>query len=510
MKYIDTKEIKMFQDKKLLKQSLKSILRLFRNERILDSITDTLRGKSIAVEYFNVNFCKPIHLGHMRSLAVGRAYRNLLRSAGACVKSISYHGDYGSHMERIMAYMLTKHRKFKSDDRESIDKNFHRIYSEACAANDAALKNELSSLGEEGGMNMCDRQNDHTAELYEQIQNLSMKYINEFLVQYGGYFDITDFESNYCKKAQRICKFLENSNVIQKHLDSGCLYFRKEEKRKDKIILLKSNGDTVYLSRDIAAFLSREESIGFDDIFYTTDSRQKQHFENLKEIIARMGYSESSEKINHLSYGIVKNMSSRKGQFIDDDQYRRAIRTSYNRIKFGKIQRDTGLHKSDIETDKFLRQCIMASLIMPCVTKNIEITEDFIQQSVIQIIRLNYCYLRLNSLLKKFEIDEATFDTMCEEVDIESFFADDNFINALLAIMTFDIVVQRAVASKSINTPINYVSKLLPQINQFHDKVNNNSTHKREDMYRELILLVSFKALLFQSLKIANIEIINF
>lgn len=167
-------------------------------------------------------------------------------------------------------------------------------------------------------------QNQHLFDQWSHFRDLSIKQLNELYQRLGIHFDIQTSESMYSKSSYDVINLLSEIGLTEKHSD-GAIFAKISANGSNTndgttlIPLLKSDGSTLYLTRDIAAALHRSKHYHFDRMYYVVDSSQAKHFTNLKNILQAMT-NPIHANIKHLRFGRIIGMSTRRGEtiFLDD------------------------------------------------------------------------------------------------------------------------------------------------------------------------------------------------
>lgn len=263
--------------------------------------------KHVVVEFSSPNIAKPFHLGHLRSTIIGNFISNLYAYFQNNVIRLNYLGDWGTQFGFIKVG-LEELKYSRSDLETNPIKLLYESYVHAnsLAKNDAEIANrarkEFSKL-ETGLVEMEDWKLiiDYTKEeLSKTYERLSVR------------FDEYHMESMYnINDIQNVINQLKENNILQLQ-DDGKQTATVNDR---KVPLLKSDGTSLYLTRDIAAAIDRFSKYKFDRMFYLADNSQHNHFTALKCILRQLQLP-WEDKIEHVKFGRVRGMSSRKGNAV--------------------------------------------------------------------------------------------------------------------------------------------------------------------------------------------------
>lgn len=147
---------------------------------------------------------------------------------------------------------------------------------------------------------------------WEQIKSYTMDELTVMYERLNVVFDVYEFESMYRRnEVENVIAQLREKNLITKE-DDGRLVVNVGDRR---VPIVKSDSTTLYLTRDIAAFLERKKRYEMDKIFYVVDNGQNDHFTAIKNIVGDLGFDAGS-LIHHVKFGRIKGMSTRKGSVV--------------------------------------------------------------------------------------------------------------------------------------------------------------------------------------------------
>lgn len=269
-------------------------------------------GKNVTIDFSAPNIAKPFHIGHIRSTVIGDAIRNIYKALGYNTIGINYIGDYGTQFGvMIAAYKLWGDKKaIDADPINELLKLYVRYNTEAeddPSMMDAA-RAEFRNL-EEG--------QEEAVELWQWFKDLSLKEFDRVYEILDIKFDNYHGESYNAKAEPRVIKELKDKNLL---IDSeGAQIMDLSDEELPPAIILKSNGSSAYITRDIATAENRDIEYGFYKNLYVVASQQNLHFQQLRKILKKMGH-EYWENCIHIPFGLVsmkdRTLSTRRGHVI--------------------------------------------------------------------------------------------------------------------------------------------------------------------------------------------------
>ena len=287
-------------------------------------------GKTILVEFSSPNIAKPFHAGHLRSTIIGGFLSNLYERLGWKVVRMNYLGDWGKQF----GVLAVGFRKYGSD--EELAKNpiqhLFEVYvkinqdiareKEEAEKTGISLDEQKSTDGQARAFFKKMEQGDEEAlKLWKKFRELS---ITKYIDTYGRLnikYDVYSGESQVSQKTMdMVMDQLHEKKLI--HEDRGALLvdFKKLGKKKlGKVLVQKTDGTSLYVTRDLGAAIERKQKYNFDKMIYVIASQQDLHVKQFFTILKMMGYKWADDLI-HVNFGMVLGMSTRKGTvvFLDD------------------------------------------------------------------------------------------------------------------------------------------------------------------------------------------------
>lgn len=265
--------------------------------------------KNIIVEFSSPNIAKPFHLGHLRSTIIGNYIANINSFVENNVKRINYLGDWGTQYGLIQLGI----DMIDINEDEMKKSPIKALYTAYITANKLA-ETDSSILGRARKIfNDLETGIGVTCEQWKTFKQYTIEELKRTYGRIGITFDEYHWESMYnAKNMERIIMLMEKMQLLA----------TDEQNRKvvnldnDKIVpLIKSDGSTLYIARDIAAAIDRFEKNNFDCMYYVVDNTQAEHFSNLLEILRRMKMP-WVERLKHIKFGRLHGMRTRKGNII--------------------------------------------------------------------------------------------------------------------------------------------------------------------------------------------------
>ncbi|VDO04995.1 unnamed protein product [Rodentolepis nana] len=266
--------------------------------------------QKVLVEFSSINIAKPMHMGHFRATVLGNFVRNINLAARNVVTSVNYLGDWGTQFG-LLSLGFENYGDPDLLAREPL-KHLHSVYVRACQSMDS---NDGKSVASALATQMESGQRPDLLELWYKFRELSLKELQHLYARMNVQFDHYEYESDFVAAAKALIDLLIKRRIGRKEED-GSVSAGSSEPGK-RVTLLKSDGGTLYLTRDLAAAISRFENFGFDRMHYVVEDGQREHFLNLAHLLSGMGYEwakpNSSPWPLHVRFARVSGASTRRG-----------------------------------------------------------------------------------------------------------------------------------------------------------------------------------------------------
>ena len=297
--------INFFLDRKKLAQNL--ILKILKEKENFGK-ANIGKGKRIVVEFSSPNIAKPFGIGHLRSTIIGNSISKICEFEGFSVIRINYLGDWGTQFGKL----LLGFKKFGS--KKSLEKNpikhLLEIYVKANKKIYEKQSREWFKKLEEGDK--------EALELWKKFRELSLKDFEKIYKLLNIKFDVYSGESMYNEEMKKVLKELDEKGLLKK--SDGALVVNLEEYNLGVALIQKSDGTTLYATRDLASAIERHKKYKFSRMIYEVGQEQKLHFRQVFKILELMGHGWAKECV-HVDHGLYldetgKKFATRKGKTI--------------------------------------------------------------------------------------------------------------------------------------------------------------------------------------------------
>ncbi|ORY85012.1 mitochondrial and cytoplasmic arginine-tRNA ligase Rrs1/Mrs1 [Protomyces lactucae-debilis] len=321
---------------------------------------DTFKGKKGIVEFSSPNIAKPFHAGHLRSTIIGSFLANLHEAMGWEVVRMNYLGDWGKQYGLLaLGYeAFGNEEELKQDAIKHLYDVYVQINAQATAEEDAEkarkVKCEEEGTPYEPRETLHDRarayfkamEDGSEAELavWRKFRDLSIVKLEQTYARLNIHYDFYSGESQVPqKRMDDAMELLKQKELIVEEKGALLVDLIPANKKLGRAIVQKRDGTTLYLTRDIGEVQDRWEKYKFDKMIYVVAAQQDLHLAQLFKICELMGY-EFADRLQHVNFGMVLGMSTRKGTAVFLDQIlEEAKATMYavmqkNEVKFNQIE----------------------------------------------------------------------------------------------------------------------------------------------------------------------------
>ncbi len=299
--------------------------------------SDMGEGKNVLVEFSSPNIAKPFHIGHIRSTVIGNSLYKIYDCLGYNVTRINHLGDYGTQFGKmIVAYRLWGNEAdVKNEPIKTLLSYYTKFHEEA------ETHPELEDQARETFAKL-ENGSEEEVKLWQWFRDESLKEFTRVYKMLGIEFDSYAGESFYSDKMPAIVDSLRSKDLLVP--SKGAEIVDLEPYNLTPAVIIKSDGSTIYLTRDLAAAKYRKDTYDFYKSIYVVASQQNLHFQQLKKILELMGY-EWQKDIVHVPFGLVSleegTMSTRHGRVVFlEDVLNRAVEQTKEIIKEKGVNTD--------------------------------------------------------------------------------------------------------------------------------------------------------------------------
>lgn len=352
-------------------------------------------GKTICMDYSSPNIAKNFHVGHLRTTVIGNSLYRIYEKLGYKVVRINYLGDWGTQFGKL----IVAYKKW-SDEATVKEKGIEELLRIYVKFNTESEKNpELVDEARQWFVKM-EQNNEEAIEIWKWFKEISLLEFTRVYELLGVSFDSYDGESFYRDKVPSLVEELKNKGLLKE--SQGANIIDLSDYDMPPCLITKSDGGSIYHSRDIAAILYRKENYGFDKCLYVTGVEQSLHFKQVFKAIDVMGY-DWADTLIHVPYGLVslegEKLSSRNGNIIyAEDILNEAIERAYHLIE----DKNPDLPDKEEAANKVGVGAIIFHDLFNQRIKNVDFSwEDVLSFDGTTGPYVQYTYARAKSIIKK-------------------------------------------------------------------------------------------------------------
>ena len=270
------------------------------------------KGKTIVIDYSSPNIAKPFHVGHLRSTVIGSALYKIFEKMGYECVGVNHLGDWGTQFGKLIeAYKLWGS---KEEVEEKGISELTRIYVKF--HEEAEKDPSLDDRARAWFVKMQDG-DEEAITLWKWFYDISIKEFERVYEKLGVKFDHYTGESFYNDKMAAIVDELKEKKLLTE--SNGAMIVDFEDAKMPPCLIIRTDGGTLYATRDITAAIYRKNTYDFDKCIYVTAIDQNLHFAQWFKVIEKMGYDWSKDLV-HVPFGLVSledgKLSTRKGKVV--------------------------------------------------------------------------------------------------------------------------------------------------------------------------------------------------
>ncbi|MEL7609748.1 MAG: arginine--tRNA ligase [Bacillota bacterium] len=274
--------------------------------------SDEGNGKTVCIDYSSINIAKPFHIGHLSSTVIGHSLYRIYRYLGYRCVGINHMGDWGTQFGKLIVAFL------RWGDKEIVEKEKIRALLELYVRfHDEAEKDESLDDEARAWFKKIEDGDEQALSIFEWFKRLTLEEIGRVYDLLGIRFDSYAGESFYNDKMGRVVDELKQKDLLK--FDNGAYLVDLEEYKMPPCIILRSDGASLYATRDIAAALYRKDTYDFYKCLYVVAYQQNLHFKQWFKVVELMGYGWSKD-LEHVAFGMVSmaegTLSTRRGKVV--------------------------------------------------------------------------------------------------------------------------------------------------------------------------------------------------
>jgi len=453
--------------------------------------------KTVIVEYSSPNIAKPMHVGHLRSTIIGETLANLYDFCGYKVIRWNYLGDWGTQFGKlIVSYRLWgEKQQVEQNPIQALLLLYQKFHQEVKTNPDLEqlAQKEFKKL-EQG-----DKEN---KKLWSWFKKESLKDFQNIYKLLGIKFDVKKAESDFEKDLLPLIESLKKKKLTQK--SRGALIIPLDRFQLPPALIQKSDGASLYLTRDLANLIFRIKKYRPVKILYVVGNEQDLYFKQLFALAKILGLTSKTE-VEHIKFGLIldenkKKFSTREGELITlqeviEKALAKALETIKEKHPSWSLQKQKPLAKNiALGALKFnsLKSFRTADIIFDW-KQMLDFRGD-------TSVYLQYTYARFNKILLKAK-KIGVFDEKLLNQDLE--------IRLIKQLLDFPFRIQKSASEYAPHLLANYLLSLADLANNYYEKIPvlKETNLKRRNSQLRLIKAVTLT--LKKGLAILGIETVE-
>ena len=456
------------------------------------------KNKNIIVEYSSPNIAKEFHIGHLRTTVIGSAFYKVYKFLGYNTIGINHLGDYGTQFGKMIEGYKRWVEEYNLEENpiEELTKLYIRI-NELCKEDENVLeecRNNFKKL-EEGDQ--------YCVEIWNRFKELSLKEFYKTYDLLGVKFDSLNGEAFYQDKTQEVIDILEKNGKLKE--SQGAKIVDLEDKGMPPCIICKSNGSSIYATRDLAAILYRARTYDFDKCIYVVAYEQNLHFKQIFEVAKYLDLDKKyTDGLIHVAYGMTRvasgRMSTREGNVVKvNDLLNEAIKRVLDIIN----EKNPGMEDKEENAKKIGIGAVIFNNLCSTLIKD----QIFDWNTVLNFNGetgpyIQYIYVRTKSVLEK-----AGYIPKYEEINTEKL-QDKESIKIIKNLYKFNNILNQMIEKNEPSILARYLIELAQNYSNFYNE-NKILTEEKEVQDARIYLTYAVGNVLKTGASLLGIEMPN-
>ena len=440
------------------------------NEMLKDIFynVDTLPRKKIFMDYGGANIAKTLHVGHLRSANIGEANKRLAKFLGLEVMSDVHFGDIGRQSGMVILELKRRYPNlnyFQTEVPDKYDplpitaKELEEIYpfSSKRAKEDEKVMEEVRNITKK-----IEENDPNLVALWEEIKKISIPDIQNIYKRLNATFDLWEGESDSYSYMDELLHFLNESHCLQESEGAKVIFVQTEEDKAPMppLVVLQSNGATLYATRELATLYSRIERFHPDEIWYFADNRQALYFEQFFRASYLTHLTDEKTTLSFYGFGTMngkdgKPFKTRDGNAATLHTLIEMVKEEIGKKLSDKIEEEK---KERIKEQITIATIKYADFLPNRMTDYIFDVEKFTDLEGKTGPYLLYSTIRMKSLLDKVKDETPHFTTLKDSKERQ----------IALLLLEFAQVLTRSFEQKSLHEIADYLYQLTSAYNSFY------------------------------------------
>lgn len=458
--------------------------------------------KTVLVEYSSPNIAKPFHVGHAFSTLLGETIANLYEHRGYKVIRLNHLGDYGTQFGKLISAWKRwgDEAALAADPITELNRVYVKFYQEL---------EEYPELEDEGRayFRLLEDRAPEEYALWELFRRLSLEAFDKIYRRLNISFDNMNGESFYSDQIPGVVELLRDKGLLVE--SDGALVVNLDEYNLNPCLILKSDGATIYASRDIAAVYYRDREWDFYRNIYVVGLPQKNHFQQVFAVLKKADFAKADQCV-HVPFGTVRGadaiFSTRYGNVILLDDL---LAESVNKTRDIILANNPDMSETEVDQ---IAESVGVGAVRYTFLRNgrerdiIFSWDDMLDFEGDSAPYLQYCYARCSSILRLAVTRGIWPQDQIDPVQAGQYLTGPDEQAILKLTADFDDAVLEALATHEPSIMLRNISQLARAFNRFYHSHSILHAESEELIKARLMLTEITRQYLFTGLKLAGID----
>lgn len=475
-----------------------------------DKDVDLLEKKKIFLDYGGANIAKTLHVGHLRSANIGEALKRLTKRLGQEVICDVHFGDIGRQSGMVIYEIRNRYPNlnyFTEEESDNWDelpitaKDLEEIYPVASlkAKEDESIMEEVRFITKE-----LEEGKPNYVALWDKIKKISIEDIKEVYKKFNTDFDLWEGESDCYSYMNPMIENLRNKGYLEKSEGAEVIEVREDTDKAPMpdLVVVKSNGATLYATRELATMVSRVERFNPDEMWYLTDLRQGLYFEQVFRAAHKTKIVSDDTKLSFFGFGTMNGPDGKP--FKTRDGGALSLKSLLAEVKEEVTAHSHNLEKEP-NKEEIIEQIAVAAIKYADLLSNRTTDYIFDPKKFVDVEGktgpyLLYTTIRMKSLLKKAKennLNYKKYNSITNEVEKE----------LITLLLNKNKILHKAYDTKELNVISDYLYQLTSTYSKFYEKCHVLTENNKNIQENWLLLTKNVYDTNVELLSILGIEI---
>ncbi|CUW06003.1 Arginyl-tRNA synthetase [Leuconostoc gelidum subsp. gasicomitatum] len=467
------------------------ILRLILKEQSHFGSNTDGNGNNVTIDMSSPNIAKPMSMGHLRSTVIGNALANITAKNGYVPVKINHLGDWGTQFGKLIYAYKTwgSETEVKADPIATLLRYYVEFHEKA--KNDDTLN--------DAGRAWFKKLEDGDSEAHQLWQWFRAESLKEFTAIYDRLditFDSFNGEAFYNDKMAKVVDILEEKGLLVSSQGAKIVDLSAINSSLTPAMIKRSDGATLYMTRDLAAAVYRKETYHFSKSLYVVGGEQREHFVQMKAVLSLMGFTWADD-VEHISFGLItfngKKMSTRKGDVV----LLKDVLDDAHELALKQIQeKNPALENKNIVAEQVGAGAVVFHDLMNDRTNNF----DFNLEEVVRFEGDTGPYVQYTNARAKSILRKSGVTIVDQNLDLDDVATWD----IVTILNSFPETVQRAWQQREASIVAKYALNLSRSFNRYY--ANSKILTNDQQLNARLALVQSVSIVLSESLHLLGVK----